>query len=100
MPVSTVAESKSRAKRKSRSRADLKRSLEGALRIRFPHDTIDITDGFEGSIHVLVISRIFDRLPQRGRYAYLWKIIEKAGFSEAENDSITMVAGVSPREVL
>jgi hypothetical protein len=98
MATTMTAPKKRHAKRKSR--AELKRAIEAILRAKFPHDTIDITDGFEGSVHVLVVSRVFDKLPERGRYSYLWKIIKQAEFTESENDSITIVVGVSPREVL
>lgn len=101
MASSTLVNRKTIHKKpKSRSRGDVKRVLETTLREKFPHDTIDITDGFEGSIHVLVVSRVFSKLPERARYSYLWRIIERADFTEAEKDSITVVVGVSPRELM
>lgn len=100
MSSATLGRATRVTKRRMRPRSELKRELVNVLRAKFPHDTIDISDGFEGSIHVLVVSRVFDKLAERGRYSYLWKIIQRAGFSEPENDSITVVVGVSPRELI
>jgi hypothetical protein len=36
----------------------------------------------------------------RGRYAYLWKIVEGTNLTDAEKDLITVVVGVSPSELM
>ncbi len=70
------------------------------VRRRFPHDTVDISDGYEGNIHVIVVSRIFERMGEKTRQAYLWKLMEQADLTDSEGDLVTLVYAISPRELV
>ncbi len=36
--------------------ASIRPKVEQALREQFPHDTIELTEGYKGRVHVLVVS--------------------------------------------
>jgi hypothetical protein len=85
---------------KRRSRPVLKLALQMALRQGFQHDTVDISDGYDGNIHVIVVSRIFEKMGEKTRQAYLWKLMEHANLTEAERDLVTLVYAISPKELV
>lgn len=97
----------SRPKRKSamskpkpnRTRAKVKLMLEQALRQEFPKDTVDISDGYQDNIHVLVVSRKFDELDHQQKQDYLWKIIDSCKLTKQEKLLISLVFPVSPSEL-
>jgi len=97
--AATLTKDKIAKQQKPRSRALLKSILKTALRKKFPEDTIDISDGFEGNLHILVVSRIFDNMGERTRQAFLWRIVERTELTEAEKELITVLLAVSPREL-
>lgn len=40
-----------------RPRDQIKQALDSAFRASFPHDTVDISEGYQDNIHVVVVSR-------------------------------------------
>ncbi|MCC6321377.1 MAG: hypothetical protein IT438_08080 [Phycisphaerales bacterium] len=92
-----------RASRKSRSPArgslDLKRKLEDALRTRFRSDTIDVSDGYKGNVHVLVVSRKFDGKSDYERQEMLHQIINDANLTKAQIGKISLLLAMSPAEI-
>ena len=98
--ATTLAANKKNLKRpRARSRAVLKQLLRTAFRAKFPQDTVDISDGFEGNIHVLVVSNVFDKMGERTRYSFLWRIVERTELTPDEKDLITVLLAYSPREL-
>jgi len=84
---------------KRRSRDEVKRIIRNAFRQRFPHDTVDISDGYEDNIHVLVVSREFDKMREREKQDLMWTIIDRTPLTEEEKGLISLVYPVSPREI-
>ncbi|HET6250527.1 MAG TPA: hypothetical protein VFE47_22760 [Tepidisphaeraceae bacterium] len=84
----------------NRSRTILKKIIEAALRERFPHDTVEVSDGFEDNIHALVVSKVFDKMTERTKFAHLWKIVEGTDLNDSEKDLITALIAYSPRELM
>ena len=82
-----------------RSRDDVKRILALALRKEFPDDTVDISDGYEDNIHILVVSRKFDELTEAQKQDVLWRIIDRTDLTDAEKSLISLVMPVSPAEI-
>jgi len=66
-----------------RNRAVTKDVIRHRLRQEFPTDTVDVSDGYQNSIHVLVVSRKFDGLKEREKQEYLWGLIDSAGLEDA-----------------
>jgi hypothetical protein len=78
---------------------DLKRKLEQALRSVFPRDTIDITDGYKGNVHVMVVSRLFDGKSEYERQGMLHEIIDSSGVSSKQRGQISLLLALSPGEL-
>lgn len=82
-----------------RSRDAVKRLLANAFRARFPHDTVDVSDGYRDNIHVLVVSREFDKLSEAEKQDLLWNIIDETPLRASEKSLISLVLPVSPAEI-
>lgn len=82
-----------------RSRRVIKDILYRALKAGFPDDTVDISDGFEDNIHVVVVSRRFDPLSEKQKQNVLWRIIDRTNLSKSEKLLISLVYPVSIAEI-
>ena len=82
-----------------RSRAAVKRLVQEAFRKHFPQDTVDVSDGYKENIHVMVVSREFDRMREREKQDVMWKIIDGTDLTEDEKGLISLVFPVSPAEI-
>ena len=85
--------------RRRRSREQIKQIVREAFRRRFPEDTVDISDGYQDNIHVLVVSREFDEMRERQKQELMWRIIDGAGLNDEEKALISLVYPVSPAEI-
>jgi len=79
-----------------RPREEIKTVLESAIRAEFPNDTVDISDGYQDNIHVLVVSRRFDTITDEEQRDLLWGLIDQAGLDEGEKALISLALAVSP----
>lgn len=96
----SVAKKKLRSRRGSAQGAlDLKKKLEAALRAHFKHDTIDVSDGYKGNVHVLVVSREFDGKSDYQRQELLHALINAANLSQAQIGKISLLLALSPAEI-
>lgn len=84
---------------RARSRDQVKRLVYEAFRKHFPEDTVDVSDGYRENIHVMVVSREFDRMREREKQDAMWKIIDKTDLSQDEKGLISLVFPVSPAEI-
>ena len=82
-----------------RSRIEIKAVLEKAFREEFPNDTVDLSDGYQNNIHVLVVSRRFDAMSEKAKQDVLWGVIDTTDLTDAEKTLISLVYPVSPAEV-
>ena len=88
-----------KAATRKRSRTQIKRILSEALRQEFPHDTVDVSDGYKDNIHVVVVSRSFDEMGEREKQQVLWRVIDRTELTEEEKQLISLVYPVSIREL-
>jgi acid stress-induced BolA-like protein IbaG/YrbA len=63
-----------------------------------PDDSVDVSDGSDGCIHVVVVSRKFDGHKSREKRQLLWSELEK-GLSDDELSSISLSVARSPEEI-
>ena len=56
---------------------DVAPRVEAALRSHFPTDTVDVWAGYEGRVHVLVVSKAFNGRSEKERQAMLWDIMKR-----------------------
>jgi len=85
--------------RKKVIRDELKAKLERAFRKQFPRDTVDISDGYQDLIHVLVVSRKFDGMGEKEKQQFLWRVIDKMNLAKDEEGLISLLLPVSPTEI-
>ena len=84
---------------RKRSRKEIKKIIAQALREHFPHDTVDVSDGYKELIHVVVVSRSFDEMGEREKQQLLWRLIDRTDLTEEEKQLISLVYPVSIREL-
>lgn len=77
----------------------LKKRIEQALRPRFQHDTVDVSDGYHDNIHVVVVSRAFDGMTEQEKQEFVWSLIDADDLTEAEKAKISLLLPLSPAEV-
>lgn len=77
----------------------LKTHIERILRGAFPSDTVDVSDGFQDNVHVVVVSRQFDGMREKEKQDMLWSLIESGGLTDVEKVKISMILPYSPGEL-
>jgi stress-induced morphogen len=78
----------------------LKRKIRKALKevyFKDPQDLVDVSDGPEDSIHVVVVSRKFDGRRLKERNDLIWSVLEK--LKPEEWGKVTLSVGTSPEEI-
>jgi hypothetical protein len=85
--------------KKARSRTEIKAILKAAFKNEFPDDTVDISDGYKDNIHVLVVSRRFDSMPESHKRDLLWSIIDDTSLTKDQKGLISLVYPVSIAEI-
>jgi len=77
--------------------AAYKRKVEAVFRAAFPSGYVDVSEGYHGRLHVLVVSRDFDGLTEREKEARLWEVARQ-GLPE-DTTGISLLIGYSPDEL-
>jgi len=77
----------------------VKRTLEESLRRQFPNDTVDISDGYEQNIHVLVVSRQFDGMAEEDKQDLVRGILDRTPLTDDEKSLISLVLPLSPGQI-
>ncbi len=83
----------------TRSQPDIKAILDKAFRNEFPKDTVDVSDGYQENIHVLIVSRRFDSMNEQEKIDCLWSIIDGTDLSGDEKRLISLTLALSPAEI-
>ena len=92
--------SERRTRQRARTREQVKQTLREAFREEFPEDTVDVSDGYADNIHVMVVSRRFDRLNERQKQDCLWTVVDRTNLTDAEKQLISLLYPVSPAEIV
>jgi acid stress-induced BolA-like protein IbaG/YrbA len=61
-------------------------------------DLVDVSDGADGNIHVVVVSRKFDGRGMKEKHDLIWDELEKQ-LTKKEWGQVSLAVGVSPEEV-
>ena len=84
---------------RKRNRKQVKATIEEAFRREFPHDTVDISDGYRGNIHITVVSRRFDKMSERKKNALMWEILDSTPLTKSEKLLVSLLYPISLREI-
>lgn len=82
-----------------RDRDEIKNLLEQAFRKEFPHDTVDVTDGYRENIHIVVVSRRFDPMSEPQKQEWMWRVVDDTDLTEEEKRLISLLYPLSPAEI-
>lgn len=63
-----------------------------------PNDLVDVSDGPDGNVHVVVVSRKFDGLGMKEKHDLIWSELNKS-LSPDQWGAVTLSIGVSPEEI-
>jgi hypothetical protein len=75
--------------------------LLSALRAQFPGEGnyVDVSDGYDDLIHVLVVSRIFDGMTEPARQDLVWEALEQAPLTRDQKRLVSLVVPLTPDQV-
>lgn len=81
------------------SREQLKTKVRRTLKEYFDADDyVDISDGSNGNVHVVVISRRFEGKRLKDKNNMIWSVLENA-LSAQEWGKITLAIGMTPEDI-
>lgn len=64
-----------------------------AIREAFPTDTIDTSEGYNGRVHVKLVSRQFNGKSEAEKQAYIWDLFKAKLGEHAQAVSLALVYG-------
>jgi hypothetical protein len=77
----------------------VKRVLLDAFRREFPEETVDVDDGYADNIHVVVVSKRFDKMTERRKQDLMWTIVDRTPLTEQEKQLISLLYPVALAEI-
>jgi acid stress-induced BolA-like protein IbaG/YrbA len=77
----------------------LKKKVEEILRIEFPNETVDVSDGHADNIHVVVVSQKFSQMHEKEKQDLLWDAINKSSLADSEKVKISLILPYSPADL-
>ena len=69
------------------------RRVKEALRVAFPHDTIATDEGYNGRVHVKIVSERFNSRSEREKQDLIWEILRDRLGAESQAVSLALAYG-------
>ncbi|RLB99599.1 MAG: hypothetical protein DRI57_33370 [Deltaproteobacteria bacterium] len=77
-----------------------KKKIEVLLRREFSENSaVDVSDGYQDNIHIVVVSRKFSGRSESEKQDMLWNLIETGALSESDKNRISLIVPYSPEEL-
>ena len=79
----------------------LKQKIRDSLRSDYfkdPDDLVDVSDGFDDNIHVVIVSRKFDGRRMKEKNDLIWSVLVKT-LQPNEWGKVSLSVGTSPEEI-
>jgi hypothetical protein len=79
----------------------LKQTIRDALRSAYfkdPDDLVDVSDGPDDSVHVVIVSRKFDGRRMKGKNDHIWSVLSQ-NLPPDEWGKVSLSVGASPEEI-
>ena len=67
--------------------------VTAALREGFPQDTIDTSEGYNGRVHVKIVSNRFNGKSEREKQAFIWEMLKEKLGADAQAVTLATVYG-------
>ena len=78
----------------------IKKKIEDLLRKEFnENSTVDVSDGYQDNIHIIVVSSKFSGKSENEKQDMLWDLIEASDLSDFEKNKISLIIPYSPGEL-
>ncbi len=78
----------------------IKKKIEELLRKEFnENSTVDVSDGYQDNIHIVVVSNKFSGKSENEKQDMLWNVIEASDLSDFEKNKISLIIPYSPAEL-
>lgn len=80
---------------------DLKKKIHDVLKNAYfqdPDDSVDVSDGPDDSVHVVIVSRKFDGRRMKEKNDLIWSVLTKH-LAPDEWGKISLSIGASPEEI-
>ncbi len=81
--------------------AQLKQKIHDSLKTVYfvdPDDSVDVSDGPDDSIHVVIVSRKFDGRRMKEKNDLIWSLLVE-NLSKEEWGKVSLSVGASPEEI-
>jgi len=81
--------------------APLKQKIYDSLKTVYfsdPDDSVDVSDGPEDSIHIVIVSRKFDGRRMKDKNDLIWSVLVE-NLSQEEWGKVSLSVGASPEEI-
>lgn len=81
--------------------AQLKQKIRDSLRAVYfkdPEDLVDVSDGPEDSVHVVIVSRKFDGRRMKEKNDLIWSVLVQ-NLRQDEWGKVSLSVGASPEEI-
>ncbi len=80
--------------------AQIKKKIEELLRKEFnENSTVDVSDGYQDNIHIVVVSRKFSGRSENEKQDIIWNLIETSNLSDSDKNKISLIIPYSPEEL-
>ena len=76
---------------------EFKNHVKQVFEKSLPGAFIDVSDGYRDNVHIVLVSRQFDGMPEREKDEYLWSIVRPALSTDAGR--ISLLLGYSPDQL-
>ena len=67
--------------------------VKAAVRAKFPEDTIVVSEGYNGRVHLKLVSQMFDGWNEREKQAYIWDLLRDELPEVAQGVSLALAYG-------
>jgi stress-induced morphogen len=67
--------------------------IKESLRLEFPHDTIATDEGYNGRVHLKIVSEAFNGRSEREKQQMIWDILRRRLGSDAQAVSLALAYG-------
>jgi len=83
----------------TRSRKQLKDHLLATFERGFPNAVVDVSDGYRDGIHIMVVSKAFEKMSSKKQQNAMWTVLDDAELTEDERALVTLLYPVSPADI-
>ena len=67
--------------------------VEDAVRKEFPRDTIEVSEGYNGRVHLKLVSKRFNGKSEPEKQAYIWDLLRDELQEKSQGVSLALLYG-------